>query len=325
MKKKLFFATSFGLMVLFVLLVFLTACGGGTDEAVEDTSGTDTGAVEDGADTEAIADDNPSATGSEEDSGELPPTPETGSKVSATRITPAQVADTDTAVATTTPPANRINSENPSTGSTIDLVLVIDATGSMAPELNQLHASLDEVAAGFATLPGSPTLRFGYVIYRDKSKEESTQRFPLTDNWNLFAENLLTVTAVSGGDYPEDVTSGLYQAIANMNWQPDATKLLILLGDAPPQSGDQTAPTLPDTAALATERGITIYTIGSDGLDEAGTAVFQQIAQAHNGRYIYLTDTPEALPSDATTVYPITDLPTLLVDIVAEIADALSP
>lgn len=323
MKKKQIFASLFVTSFLLLLLVFLAACGGGADEAIEDTGETDTSAVEESAESDTVVDDNPSATGSEEDSGELPPTPDTGSKVNATRATPAQVVDSETAVATLTPPANRINPESTTTPMAIDLVFVIDGTGSMAPELSQLKASLDETAAGLIALPGNPLIRYGFVIYRDENKEGSTQLFPLTESWTLFADNLMAVTAVGGGDYPEDVTSGLYQAITNISWQPNAAKLIILLGDAPPHMA--TTPTLEEATTLAIARNISIYTVGSDGIDEAGTAVFQQIAQTVNGRYLFLTDTPEAVSTDATAVYATTDLPTLLVDIVAEIITQSSP
>lgn len=318
MKTKRIIAPVFGISALLLLLAFLAACGGGADEAVQDTSETDTEAVESGAESEAISDDDPSATGSEEDSGELPPTPETGSKVSATRASPAQLAASDTAVATPTPPANRTNSETPTTINQIDLVLVIDATGSMAPELNQLKAGLDQMASDLFALPGEPLFRYGLVIYRDQNKGESTQRYALTESWAEFAENLMTVTAVGGGDYPEDVHTGLYQAVANMSWQPDAARLLILLGDAPPHLSPPDTHTLEEITAIAAERNITIYTIGSDGINDSGTAVFQQIAQNHNGRFIYLTDTPEDKPIAATAVYATTDLPTLLIDVIKE-------
>ena len=224
-----------------------------------------------------------------------------------------------------TPPANRITAETANPIRQIDLVLVIDATGSMAPELRQLQAGLAEAATGFSSLPGNPTLRYGLVLYRDLDKGESTQLFGLTNNWAQFAENLTAVTAVGGGDYPEDVNNGLYQAVTSMDWQSEATKLVILLGDAPPHSANSAYPSLDETAVIAMERSITIYTIGSSGLDVADAAAFQQLAQNHNGRFIYLADIPGDVPAEATAVYAPTDLPAVLVDIVAETLNQPAP
>jgi hypothetical protein len=324
MKTKRWVVLVFGISTLLALLLFLAACGGSADEAVQDTGDVNTEAVEDSAESETIADDVPSATGSEDDSGEFPPTPETGSKVSPTRVSPAQLSASTTAVATT-PPTNRTTTETANTSRQIDLVLVIDVTGSMAPELSQLQAGLAAVAAGLSTLPGTPTLRYGLVLYRDLDNGESTQLFNLTDNWAQFAENLTTVTAVGGGDYPEDVNNGFYQAVTSMNWQPEATKLMILLGDAPPHLASAAYPSLDETAVMATEHNITIYTIGSSGLGEGGIAAFQQLAQNHNGRFFYLAAMPGDVPAEVTAVYAITDLPTVLVDIVTETVNQSAP
>lgn len=323
MKIKRWTVPILGISALLLLLAFLTACGGAIDEAVEDTSDTDTEAVEDSAESETIADDDASATGSEEDSGELPPTPEPGSKVSPTRGTPAEGPSFATAVATPVPPANRTNSEITNSVGQIDLVLVIDATGSMATELNQLKASLSLLAAEISALPGEPALRYGLVIYRDQNKAESTELFALTDSWTAFTESLVSVTAVGGGDYPEALNNGLYQAIINMNWQSEADRLIILLGDAPPNPPTPDTPTLDQVTTLARETNITIHAIASDGIDDFGSAVFQQIAENNNGRFAYLTDRPEEAPAAATAVYSTANLPALLVEIITQTVNDL--
>ena len=215
-----------------VLLLLLAACGGSSDEPVQDTSETDTGAIDDTTDSEAIADEAIDAKGSGEDRGELPPPPDTGSKRDAPRATPNVIASGDTAVTTPTPPANRIDSGQTTATRQLDLVLLLDATGSMADELNILQTGLDEIAAELTSLPNDNTLRYGFVIYRDQAKSDSVQLFGLTSDWTLFAENLMAVTAVGGGDYPENLHGGLVQAVSSMNWDPEAVHLIILLGDA---------------------------------------------------------------------------------------------
>ena len=194
------------LSFILFLLLFLAACGGGEgDEAVQESSDTDAETVDDTTDSEAVADEGIGATGSEEDSGGLPPTPDTGSKVSTTRTSTEAGLSADTAVSTSTPPANRTESQEQAVITQLDIVLVLDATGSMAEELTALQASLDTIAAQLSTLPNT-TLRYGFIIYRDQAKTESTQLFNLTADWELFATNLrANVTAIGGNDYPEDL------------------------------------------------------------------------------------------------------------------------
>lgn len=303
------------LSLLLVLLILLAACGGSTDEAVEDTSETDTGAVDDTTDSEAIEGGDINATGSEEDSGELPPTPVTGSKTDAPRATPNVIASNDTAVATQNPPANRSESDQPTNPRQLDLVLLLDATGSMADELNTLQAGLDEVAAELVSLPNDILLRYGFVIYRD----QTVQLFDLTNEWTLFAENLKAVTAVGGGDYPENLNGGLFQAVNNLTWDPEAEHLLILLGDAPPHPNTSETTSLEEIVSAATEHNITIFTVGSDGLNETGVEIYQQIADMGNGRFIFISHSPENSQIDASTIHPMTNLTNVLVEITLEV------
>lgn len=311
--------TQVWLSLFVVLLMILTSCGGGMDEAVEDTSETDTGAIDDTTDSETIADGGTEATGSEEDSGELPPTPNTGSKANAPRATPNLVANVDSAVATQTPPTNRSDSIQITATRQLDLVLLLDATGSMADELHTLQIGLDNIAAELTSLPDNIALRYGLVVYRDQEKSDSIELFGLTDNWMSFAENLTAVMAVGGGDYPENLNGGLNQAITSMNWNPQAERLLILLGDAPPhQNIDETAP-LEEMLLAAVEQNIIIFTVGSDGLNEAAAEIYQQIAEVGNGRFIFVSNSPENSQVNASVVQPITDLTNILVEIVLEV------
>ncbi len=303
------------LSLLLVLLILLAACGGGIDEAVEDTSETDTSAVDDTTDSEAIEGGDIDATGSEEDSGELPPTPVTGSKTDAPRATPNVIASNDTAVATPNPPANRSEADQPPDPRQLDFVLLLDATGSMADELNTLQAGLDEVAAELVSLPNDISLRYGFVVYRD----QAVQLFDLTNDWALFAENLRAVTAVGGGDYPENLNGGLFQAVNSLNWQPEAKHLLILLGDAPPHPNTGETVPLEETLFAAAEQNITIFAVGSDGLNETGVDIYQQIADMGNGRFIFISHAPENSQINSSAIHPITNLTSVLVEIVLEV------
>jgi hypothetical protein len=313
------------LSFLIVLLLMLAACGGSTDEAVEDTSETDTGAIDDTTDSETIEDEEIDATGSEEDSGELPPPPDTGSKTDTPRATPNVIASGDTAVTSQTPPANRIDSGQTTTTRQLDLVLLLDATGSMADELNALQTGLGEIAAELTALSNDNTLRYGFVIYRDQAKNDSAQLFNLTDDWALFAENLMTVTAVGGGDYPENLNGGLSQAVSGINWNPEAAHLLILLGDAPPHLNSGEAVPLEETLQAAAEQNITIFTVGSDGLNETGAEIYQQIAEMGNGRFIFVSNKPENNQLNLSAVQPITNLTSVLVEIVLEVLNEEAP
>lgn len=305
--------------LIFVLL--LTACGGSSDEAVEDTTDTASSAADEAADSESVTDSGIGATGSEEDSGGLPLTPEPGSKVNPTRASARGIDVTETAVS---PPVNRL--EDQATANQIDVVLLIDATGSMSEELSSLKMGLETIASQLNTLPESITLRYGFVIYQDQAKSDDPYLFNLTSDWNLFAENLMRITAVGGGDYAENLNEGFEMAVTSMNWQANgAAKLIILLGNAPPHLNDSTSLPYQDSARLAAEQNIILFTIGSDGLNAQGEEIYQQIAQMGNGRFLVLSDDVAHKQSIAATMYQTADLAAAITDILQEIVNEQLP
>jgi hypothetical protein len=190
----------------------------------------------------------------------------------------------------------------------------------MADELAHLKGQLSNIATVLTSLPTNISLRYGFVVFRDQGKSGSVQLFELTDNWDLFAENLMAVTAVGGGDYPENLNGGLYQAITDMNWEPQASRLLIILGDAPPHFDIDEPMPFDETMLMAVEQNITVFTVGSDGLNETGIEIYQQIAEIGNGRFMFVSNSPESTTLvNAPAVQQMTNLTNVLEEIVLEV------
>lgn len=122
----------------------------------------------------------------------------------------------------------------------LDLVMVMDTTGSMGGELKDIQRNLASIARILNRL--SPDLRLGFVAYRDRDSPPLIRTFPLArmTRGNLaemlrFARSL---SAKGGGDRPEPVDRALDAALA-MNWRADANGRIIVIGDAPAHSGGQ--------------------------------------------------------------------------------------
>jgi hypothetical protein len=144
----------------------------------------------------------------------------------------------------------------------LDVLFLIDATGSMADEINQLTENIRAISAQIDALPAQPDVRFGLVTYRDRGDAYVTQTYDFTPNVEAFADLLAEVEADGGGDYPEDLNEGLSQAIHNVEWRVDGTvSLVFLVADAPPHLDyDQENHYAVEMQAAAT-RGIKIYRI----------------------------------------------------------------
>lgn len=117
-------------------------------------------------------------------------------------------------------------------GTPVDVVFTIDTTGSMGPYINQAVATAQTVAE--RTLAEAPGSRVGLVEYRDHVDGVASQMVvPLTGDFGALTDGLSTLRARGGGDMPEAVYSGLVTA-ANLDWRAEASRSIVLLGDAPP-------------------------------------------------------------------------------------------
>jgi len=207
----------------------------------------------------------------------------------------------------------------------LDVLFLIDATGSMADEINQLKENIRSISAQIDALPSAPDVRFGLVAYRDRSDIFVTRVNDFTPDIDEFAQILAEVRADGGGDYPEDLNEALSKAVHEPEWRVDGTvSLIFLVADAPPHLdyGQQNHYAYEMINAAA--RGIKIFPIASSGLDSQGEYIFRQLAQVTGGRFIFLTYGPEGPGTTGTETdfqvsdYTVASLDALVVRIVEE-------
>jgi hypothetical protein len=172
----------------------------------------------------------------------------------------------------------------------LDLVFLVDATGSMADEIDKLKTTLRTISAEVSRLPSRPDLCFGLVAYRDRGDAFLTRTHDLTNDLDGFLRGaLLPLQAAGGGDYPEAMNEALHETVHNINWRGDgATRMVVLLADAPPHL-DYGAPHYDDDMMAALGKGIKVFSVGASGLDRQGEFIQRQIAQYTGGRFVFLT------------------------------------
>lgn len=185
--------------------------------------------------------------------------------------------------------------------SQVDVVFVIDSTGSMADEIRTVK---DYIAQMVQFAPkGSPKLRIGVVSYRDyelEEKEYLVRTQDLTADINRALKFIEDIDAAGGGDQPEAVADALFEAIEHdMSWDKNARKAIILIGDAPPHGeggadrnyryGSPNGYNYRDEIEVANKKGITIYTMSCSGMDEVGLKIWKEIADKTNGFFTQLS------------------------------------
>jgi hypothetical protein len=208
----------------------------------------------------------------------------------------------------------------------IDLVFLLDATGSMGDELDQIKATVDSVAARIEQLPDSSQPRFGLVAYQDQGDNYVTKAWEFA-GVSEFSRNLSNVNAEGGGDYPESVTAGLRDAINLQGWADNSTgrrlRMIILVGDAPPHLDYSNDPAYTGLLEQAVAKGIKIFPIGASGLDDQGEYIFRQFAQVTQGQFVFLTyangtsGAPGTATNHSVSDFTVQNLDTLVVNLVA--------
>lgn len=175
-------------------------------------------------------------------------------------------------------------------GMPLDVLFVVDTTGSMSEEIDRIRDTIQEVSRRIRDLEGSPKLRLGIVLYRDRGDDYLTKRLPFTEDVNAFEAALQDVRAAGGGDTPEDINSALQQAVEAMNWYDgEALRLLFLIADAPPHLDYGQEYDYFLGARRAVEKGIKIFAVSTSGMDDVGEYVFRQIALLTLGRFVFIT------------------------------------
>ncbi len=116
----------------------------------------------------------------------------------------------------------------------LDLVFVMDTTGSMRREIADIQANLLGIVRILHRL--APSLNVGFVAFRDRGEEYVTRAFPLSpmtgNNLPRIQAFVEELRARGGDDHPESVGVAVEEAIA-MNWRDDAQGRIIVIGDAP--------------------------------------------------------------------------------------------
>jgi hypothetical protein len=186
----------------------------------------------------------------------------------------------------------------------LDVLFLLDATGSMGDEITQIQNTLASIAARIDGIEPRPELRFGLVAYRDRGDEYVTRVYDFTPDVALFQQLLASVRADGGGDTPESLNEGLHRALQDVHWAEDAVRLAFLVADAPPHLDYQQDYDYIQEARQAVAKGVKIYTIAASNTDDQAEYVFRQLSQQTLAHFIFLTYQPgqeAGAPGDTTT------------------------
>lgn len=162
------------------------------------------------------------------------------------------------------------------------ILLLFDATGSMAPYWNEVARTISEIVRRVFSIGGEVTMKI--VAYRDHC---DGPRILEASPWSQKADELRrfvgAIVCDGGGDAPEAVDRALQVAL-----QEEQVSRVILIGDAPPHAAQDCSK---EAQALG-QKNRPVYPIVIGQCAETREA-FARIARLSGGKMIELTNLDE--------------------------------
>ena len=173
----------------------------------------------------------------------------------------------------------------------LDLMLMIDTTGSMGDELEYLKVEIKDVIERVQK-EQKISVRLSVNFYRDEGDEYVVKYYDFRDDIDDCVKILGEQSANGGGDWPEAVHTALGNVLQH-SWRENAVKLCFFVLDAPPHDESEiqgiNAGMLKDLNAIA-GNGIRIIPVVSSGADLSVEALMRSWAVMTGGTYLFLTN-----------------------------------
>ena len=177
-------------------------------------------------------------------------------------------------------------------GGVLDLVFVIDSTGSMSGEVNVVKESIQTYAdmLSQSNIPHYIAL----IDYSNDISNNGTNRyynvnFDFTNDKETIRRGISNLTLKSGSDEP--AYSAIINGLDELHWGVNSTRRIILIGDEEPWSPESATGFTYDSALESLEENeISVYSIATGGSDVSS---FKSLAEETNGQYYQSNDSTE--------------------------------
>ncbi len=149
-------------------------------------------------------------------------------------------------------------------GRETDVAIVLDTTASMSDDIGNVKHNMKRLLTKLKEHAPAIGLRLSLLLYRDHGDQYVTQiSHNFSDDIDGIHQAIQKVSVSGGGDLPEAVLDALVDAKDLLSWRSEATRSIVLIGDAPghPKSlkGISTATVLDSYKEVGV--GIVVYPI----------------------------------------------------------------
>jgi Mg-chelatase subunit ChlD len=184
-----------------------------------------------------------------------------------------------------------LNPASQSAAHGLDIMFMVDTTGSMGDELSYLQSELRNVLTRVQKANANADIRTSVNFYRDFSDAYVVRPFAFTRDINKARKQIAAQSANGGGDFPEAVDQALTNAIFEHKWRKDAkARILFLVLDAPPHQQKAQLARVRTAIKQAAKQGIRIVPVAGSGINKPTEFLMRFAAVATGGTYAFLTD-----------------------------------
>ena len=175
----------------------------------------------------------------------------------------------------------------------LDLLFMIDTTGSMGDELSYLQYELRDVIRRVTEGDKAYSINLSVNFYRDSGDQYVVRSFEFSGDIEKSLKHLSDQSTNGGGDYAEAVHLALEDVVENHQWRDDSVKLCFMVLDAPPHNGNEIKgidANLRQSVMAMAEKGIRFIPVASSGVDTETEFLLRSWAVMTGGTYTFLTN-----------------------------------
>lgn len=189
----------------------------------------------------------------------------------------------------------------------IEIVFVMDTTGSMSPAIAQVRRDLEKVITElFKEVPGLKIGIGAHGDYGDELTSYLTTYKDLTTDIHSLVQFTRNTGRTYGADWPEAMELVLHEAKTEFSWSLNSKKILIMVGDAVPHEVNSHRNRFKldwkHEVAELVESGISVYSVQCLPYPRA-TPFWQDLAKRGNGYYLVLDQFAELSTLIQAVVY----------------------
>lgn len=186
-------------------------------------------------------------------------------------------------------------------GGMLDLAFAMDCTGSMGSYIQEAKDNIEKIVNDVVESEKCD-VRLALIEYRDHPPEDSsfvTKKHDFTHSAATMKSWLEECNAEGGGDTPEAVADALNDVL-QLSWREEATKMCVLITDAPPHGISPGGDSFPEGCPLELDpkeitkqmvsKGVCLYVVGCEPSICDFKDFYLALAHIAGGQYVSLKE-----------------------------------